>query len=165
MKLQKYLFVPWAAIVFYALSTLFFGPTGAASYKALLAEREEILENLEELERINLELEGTMDALLHDSETIKIRGRELGYGEKNEHFVRIVGLSGVRFREISPGKMKTAKKPVFVSDTPLRIISALIALGFFMLFAAGDMVFKAKKGRNRNFSATPWPESPFKSGF
>jgi hypothetical protein len=76
MRLRKYLLVPWLAISIYAFSSLFAGAAGMGSYREFLAERKLIFENMEDLEALNQELEGTMDALLYDSETIKVRARE-----------------------------------------------------------------------------------------
>ncbi|MDR1507991.1 MAG: septum formation initiator family protein [Treponema sp.] len=140
MRFRKYLLVPWIAITIYAICSLFTGAAGIGSYRELLEEREMIYGNLADLEDLNRELEGTMDALLYDSETIKIRARELGYGEEPERFVRIVGLPGVRYREIEAGEVKTAKKPSYVSDKPLRVISVLAGLVLFLVFLTGDLL-------------------------
>jgi cell division protein FtsB len=139
MRFRKYLLVPWTAIAIYALSSLFAGAAGIGSYRDLLEERETVFENLEELEALNRELEGTMDALLYDSETIKIRARELGYGEETERFVRIVGLPSVRYRETGPGTVKTAASPLYIPDKILRIIAVLAGLAVFLVFFTRDL--------------------------
>ncbi|MDR0403496.1 MAG: septum formation initiator family protein [Treponema sp.] len=139
MRFRKYLLVPWIAIAIYALSSLFAGAAGIGSYQVLLGERERIFGNLEELETLNRELEGTMDALLYDSETIKVRARELGYGEDTERFVRIVGLPGARYRETAVGSVKTAAKPPYIPDKVLRIVSVLAGLAVFLAFFVRDL--------------------------
>jgi cell division protein FtsB len=139
MRLRKYLLVPWLAISIYALSSLFTGAAGMGSYRKLLAERDMIFENMEDLEALNQELEGTMDALLYDSETIKVRARELGYGDETERFVRIAGLSSVRYRETSAGTVKTAAKPSYIPDKVLRIVSVLAGLAVLLVFFARDL--------------------------
>jgi hypothetical protein len=140
MKRWKYLLVPWTIIACYALFSMAAGAAGIGPYRELRVEREKILENLEELEGINQELEGTMDALLYDSGVIKVRARELGYGEELERFVRIVGLPAVRYREISPGTVQTAEKPSFVPDTSLRIASVCVGMALFLAFVIRDML-------------------------
>jgi hypothetical protein len=140
MSFRKYLLVPWAAISLYAVSVLFAGAAGISSYKDLLLERNKILNNIEDLETINRELEATMDSLLYDSDAISVWARELGYGEDSERFVRIVGLPSVRHREIKPGTVKTAAKPGFVHDTPLRICSFFAGLCLFLFFFARDIL-------------------------
>jgi cell division protein FtsB len=144
MKFWKYLFVPWIIVACYALSSMVMGAAGIGPYRELRVEREKILDNLEELENINQELEGTMDALLYDSGAIKVRARELGYGEDMERFVRIVGLPAVRYRETSPGTVKNAEKPSFIPDTPLRIASVCAGLGLFLAFFIRDMLAAGK---------------------
>jgi cell division protein FtsB len=139
MRFRKYLLVPWIAIAIYALSSLFAGAAGIESYRDLLEERDMIFENLEELETLNQELEGTMDALLYDSETVKIRARELGYGEESERFIRIVGLPSVRYRRTGPGTVKTAAKPSYIPDKALRIVSVLAGVAVFLVFFTRDL--------------------------
>jgi cell division protein FtsB len=157
MRLRKYLLVPWLAVTVYALSSLFVGSAGLKPYQKLLAERDKVYENLEELERLNQELEGTMDALRYDSETVRVRAREMGYGGDNEHFVRIVGLPAVRYREIKPGAVQKAVRPEAVPDTPLRIVAGVAGLILFLLFLAKDML----DDDSRNIRPyPPFPGSP-----
>ena len=139
MKLGKYLLVPWFSLLVYSVLTIYNGPAGIVSYRELLGERQKILENLEKLHIINSELEGTMDALLYDAETIRIRARELGYGERNERFVRIVGLSGVRQNEMKPGMVRTFVPPVYEGNA-YRLFSLCLGLILFSLFLAGDLL-------------------------
>ncbi|MDR0586016.1 MAG: septum formation initiator family protein [Treponema sp.] len=149
MRFRKYLLVPWTAIAIYALSSLFAGAAGIGSYRDLLEEKERIFENLEDLETLNQELEGTMDALLYDSETIRIRARELGYGEETERFVRIVGLPGARYRETTAGIVKTAAKPSYIPDRVLRIVSVLAGLTIFLVFFTRDLFSGSSATRPR----------------
>jgi cell division protein FtsB len=135
MKAGKYLLVPWLMLAVYTTLSLFNGAGGVDPYRELLGEREKILENLDRLQSINEELEGAMDALLYDSETIRVKARELGYGEADERFVRIVGLPGVRHSEIKPGTVRPASQPSFVSAVVYRFIACcagLLLLGFFL---------------------------------
>jgi cell division protein FtsB len=144
MKL-KYLLVPWAAAAVYALSSMYAGTAGIYPYRELLKEREKILDNLEELEAVNQKLEGSADALLYDSETIKIQARELGYGAANEGFIRIVGLPGVQNRELRAGNIVSATKPDSIPDTTLRIIALLSGLGVFGLLCIPDIMKKVRE--------------------
>jgi cell division protein FtsB len=138
MKLRKYLLAPWLAVTVYALLSLLAGPAGITPYRKLLIERDKAYENLEELEQRNQELEGTLDALRYDSEEVRVRARELGYGGENEHFVRIAGLPAVRYQEFNPGMVQRTVRPEAASDTPLRIIAAVSGLFLFLLFLAKD---------------------------
>ncbi|MCL1813577.1 MAG: septum formation initiator family protein [Treponema sp.] len=141
MKLGKYLLVPWFSLAVYTVLSIYNGPAGIIPYRELKNEHQKILENLDKLRAINDELEGTMDALRYDQETIRIKARELGYGEKNERFVRIVGLPGIRLSEMKPGMIRTFVQPV-PSGKTYRLISFCMGIILFTLFLAGDMLFK-----------------------
>ena len=141
MKLGKYLLVPWFTLVVYTVFSIYNGAAGIVPYRELVSERQKILENLEKLQIINQELEGNLNALLHDSEAIRIRARELGYGEQGERFVRIVGLSGGRPNELKPGMIRTAVQPL-PSGKAYRIISLCLGLLLFALFLTGDLLIK-----------------------
>ena len=141
MKLGKYLLVPWFSLAVYTILSMYNGPAGIVPYRELLGEREKILENLDRLHGINRDLEGTIDALLYDPETIRVRARELGYGESNERFIRIVGLPGGRPSEIKPGTIRTYIQP-FPSGKGYRLISFCLGLILFCLFLAGDLFLK-----------------------
>jgi cell division protein FtsB len=143
MKLSKYLLIPWFILVVYIILSMYSGTTGIVPYRELLGERQRILENLDKLQTINRELEGTMDALLYDSETIRIKARELGYGENRERFVRIVGLPGGRPNELKPGMIRTAVQPSSPGRAH-RTISLCMGLLLFSLFLAGDLLLARK---------------------
>ena len=142
MKLAKYLLVPWLSLAVYTGLSFFGGAAGMKAYGELLGEREKILENLDRLEALNRRLEGAMDALLYDPETIRIRARELGYGGAEERFVRIVGLPGGRPSELRPGMIRAAIQPQTASVTAHRIISLCLGLLLLAFFVAGDMLWK-----------------------
>ncbi|MDR2662527.1 MAG: septum formation initiator family protein [Treponema sp.] len=137
MNAGKYLLVPWLMLAVYTLLSVLNGPGGIDPYRNLLREREKILENLDRLQNINRELEGAMDALLYDPETIRVKARELGYGEPGERFVRIVGLPGARQGELKPGAIRTAAPPSHASPGVYRFIACcagLLLLGFFLFW-------------------------------
>jgi cell division protein FtsB len=139
MNAGKYLLVPWLMLAVYTLLSVLNGAGGIDPYRELLREREKTLENLDRLQSINRELEGTMDALLYDPETIRVKARELGYGEADERFVRIVGLPGARHGEMRPGMVRTAAQPSHASPGVYRFIACcagLLLLGFFLFWDA-----------------------------
>jgi cell division protein FtsB len=138
MKLGKYLLIPWIMLAVYTILSVYYGSSGIVSYRALLIEREKIQENLEKLQLVNQELEGTLTALHSDAETIRIKARELGYGEQNERFIRIVGLPGGRPSNLRPGMIRTAILPAPVSDGAHRIIALCTGLLLLGLFLAVD---------------------------
>jgi len=149
MKLGKYLLIPWIMLAVYTILSIYNGPAGIVSYRALLAEREKILENLEKLQLANQELEGTLTALHTDAETIRVKARELGYGEQNERFIRIVGLPGGRPSNLRPGMIRSAILPAPVSVSAHRIITLCTGLLLLGLFFAVDLCLFSSGSRRR----------------
>ena len=141
MRFGKYLLIPWFSLAIYTALSVYNGPTGIVPYGDLLGERQKIMENLEKLNTINRELEGTMDALLYDPEAIRIRARELGYGETNERFVRIVGLPGNKPNEMKPGMIRTFVQPLYTGKS-YRLIALCLGMILLALFLAGDLLWK-----------------------
>ena len=145
MRLAKYLLIPWFSLALYTILSVYNGAAGLIAYQELLHERERILENLYQLQTINMELKGSMDALLYDPETIMIRARELGYGESGENFVRIVGVPGVRQRELRPGMIRTAVLPQsktaadWAAHRTIALSAGFLLLSLFLLM---DLIFK-----------------------
>jgi cell division protein FtsB len=133
MGILKYLIALWAAVAVYSISSVFVGAAGFSTYKQLAAERDKQRANIEALQNLNHELEGTMDALKYDSDTIQVYARELGYGAPREHFVRIVGLPGVKKQRMTAGQVTVPQKPDFIPDQTLRIYSICAGLGVFIL--------------------------------
>ena len=149
MKFRKYLLVPWFSLAIYTGLSIYTGSAGIVPYRELLDEREKIMDNLDKLQVINQELEGTMDALLYDPDAIRLRARELGYGESSERFVRIVGLPGGRHSELRPGMIRNAVQPL-PSGSANRLISLCMGLLLFAVFLAGDMFLKNEPSFGRD---------------
>jgi cell division protein FtsB len=158
MRFAKYLLVPWTAIVVYTCAAVFNGSSGLVPYRELLREREKLLANLEKLQQTNHELEGTMDALLYDSETIRVKARELGYGRGEERFVRIVGLPSARNRPLRAGFVMSAGQPFFTPDRTIQLAALCAALILFAVFVMLDTL-SLKKGER----GTPYDSLPLNS--
>jgi cell division protein FtsB len=133
MGILKYLLAFWAAIAVYALSSVLAGASGFSAYKQLAAERDKQRTNIEALQNLNLELEGTMDALKYDSDTIRVYARELGYGAPRERFVRIAGLPGVKKQRMTAGQVTVPQKPGSIPDQTLCIYSICAGFAVFLL--------------------------------
>jgi cell division protein FtsB len=142
MRVLKYLLVPWIAIAVYSVSSIITGAVGIFAYDELLKERERLQENMAELQLINQELEGSVDALLYDSDTIAVYAKELGYGAEDERFIRIVGLSSTQRHQVTAGTIRIAVRPEFTPDKTLRIIAFSVGLGLFICFVFHDLFSK-----------------------
>lgn len=135
MRLLKYLFPLWAAILVYSLLSFLYGPAGFSAYEGLEAERDKQLANLEALKNISRELEGDRDALLYDGDSIAVHARELGYGTDDERFVRIVGLSKAVRRQYWAGDAVGAQAPPSMDEKTIRMVSLIVGgviLGFIL---------------------------------
>ncbi|GHU83214.1 hypothetical protein FACS189468_8180 [Spirochaetia bacterium] len=142
MRALKYLLVPWIAIAIYSVSSVITGAVGDLAYDELLGERKRLEENMADLQLINQELEGAMDALLYDSNTIAVYAKELGYGAEDERFIRIVGLSSTQRHQATAGTIRVAARPEFTPDKTLRIIAFSVGLGLFICFIIFDLFLK-----------------------
>ncbi|MCL2264862.1 MAG: septum formation initiator family protein [Treponema sp.] len=135
MRVSKYLIGIWVAIAVYAVFSFLGGPKGLSAYNYLLSEREHQRENIQNLGTLNEELEKTQNSLLFDYETLQVKARQMGYGQENERFIRIVGLNNQKSNPSASGYIYTAQNPEFIPDLNIKI-AALIAgsLVFVFLF-------------------------------
>jgi cell division protein FtsB len=138
VRLVKYLLPLWVSAAVYAGMSLFAGGQGFLAYDELLAEQKKQEENMETLRRINTELENGKNALLYDHDTIRLYARDLGLGERDEKFARIVGLGQAKKAPPSPGDVVTAEEPRSMSNNTIRIVSLFAALAFFTALLIQD---------------------------
>ncbi|MDR1398329.1 MAG: septum formation initiator family protein [Treponema sp.] len=128
MYFIKYLVPLWIGICIYVICSVFTGPTGLSAYEQLRVEQEKLKVNMENLRRLNTELENTGNALVHDFDTIAMYARELGYGDSNERFIRIVGLEKPQKQRTDPGQILLAAKPEHTSNGAIFTFAFLVAL-------------------------------------
>jgi cell division protein FtsB len=147
MRALKYIISLWTAAAVYSLFSLFSGTMGFSAYKQLRMERDKQQANMEALQRINKDLEGAMDALRYDSDTIAVYARELGYGSEEEHFIRIVGLPGAKKQRITAGQIIRPRMPDSIPDKAIRILSLSIGLAVFIWLGISDF-FKSRRSPN-----------------
>jgi hypothetical protein len=131
MRIFKYLIGIWAAIAVYTLFSFLGGPRGLAAYNYLLSERERQWENIRNLGIINEELERTRDNLLYDHDTLLVHARQMGYGQENERFIRIVGLGSIRNTPAVTGEVYSAQNPDFILDKSIKIAAFCVGLLVF----------------------------------
>jgi cell division protein FtsB len=140
MRAFKYLIALWTAIAVYGVFSLLAGAVGLSAYQQLLADREKQWINMETLRLINGELENTKNSLLYDRDTIAVYARDLGYGKKDERFIRIVGLGGMKNPHASAGQIKRAGEPDFIPDRTLKIAALCAGLAVFALLLIFDII-------------------------
>jgi cell division protein FtsB len=131
MRIFKYLIGVWTAVAVYTLFSFLGGPSGLLSYNYLLAERERQWENIKDLGIINEELERTRFNLQYDQDTILVQARQMGYGQSDERFIRIVGLGIPKAAPITAGNIYTASFPDYISDKSIKIAALCAGLLVF----------------------------------
>jgi cell division protein FtsB len=133
MRAFNYLIALWTAVAVYGLLSLWAGAIGLSAYQQLQADRDKQWANMKALRLINEDLENTKNSLLYDRDAITVHARELGYGKKNERFIRIVGLGGRENPHTSAGQILRAGKPDFIPDRTLKITALCAGLVVFVL--------------------------------
>jgi len=140
MRIFKYLIGIWTALAVYALFSFLSGPKGLAAYNYFLGERERQWENINELEIINEELENTRNSLLYDDDTLMVQARQMGYGQEDERFVRIVGLANVNTAPAVTGMVYTAHDTEFIADKSIKIAALCAGLLIFAFFFMLELI-------------------------
>ncbi|MDR0597291.1 MAG: septum formation initiator family protein [Treponema sp.] len=140
MRFLKYLLAVWITLAAYTGSAFFLGSTGTYAYGQLLAERDKQRTNIKALQGINQELEGTLNSLRHDPDTIRIYARELGYGQRDETFVRIVGLGGAKKQRTTAGQLAVPRTPNYISDRILWFFAFCAGIGTLTLISISEFM-------------------------
>jgi hypothetical protein len=145
MKILKYLAGFWTAILIYSIFSFSYGPRGFFVYKHLLHERDMQWKNVNELANINEDLLRVKNNVLFDYDTLMVHAKVMGYGQEDEHFVRIVGLSGEENAYSMTGKVYSVEEPEFISDKIMKITAICAGLLVFAFFFA--LEFAADKAK------------------
>jgi cell division protein FtsB len=150
MRFLKYLIAVWTTLAVYTASAFFAGSTGTQAFGQLSAEREKQRVNIEALQNLNQELEGTLNSLKYDSDTVMIHARELGYGTADEQFVRIVGLGGAKKQRHTAGQMTIPRTPGYIPDRILWFLAFCAGIGVLVLLSIVEFM-KERRIRWRNY--------------
>ena len=140
MNFIKYLVPLWIGVCIYVICSVFTGPTGLSAYEQLRVEQEKLKTNMENLKRLNTELENTGNALVHDPNTIAMYARELGYGYVDERFIRIVGLEKHPKQRTDPVQILLAAKPEHTSNEIIFIFAFWVAFVSFLCVLIPDLL-------------------------
>jgi cell division protein FtsB len=140
MRIFKYLFGIWTAAAVYAFFSFFSGPRGLPAYNHLLSEREQQWNNIRELGNINEELEKTKNNLLYDYDTLLVHARQLGYGEEDERYIRIVGLGSVKNTPAMTGKVYFTHETGFLSERTIKFTAFFAGLAVFSFLFVLELI-------------------------
>ena len=145
MKAFKYLIGIWIALAIYTVFSFLGGAKGMSAYNYLLSERDHQLENINNLGVLNEELEKTRNNLLFDEDTIHVHAREMGFGEDDERFIRIVGLGNTKPVPSVSGNIYSAQKPDFFSDRYIKIAALCAGLLVFAFLLTLEVIDKRSR--------------------
>ena len=145
MRLSKYIVGVWAAVAVYTIFSFLGGPKGISSYNYLLAERDRQWENISELGILNEDLERAKNNLLYDEDTLLVHARQMGYGQKNEQFVRIVGLGNKIPVPAAAGNVYSAGIPDFISSRSVNIAAICVGLLIFAFIFVMEIIENRSK--------------------
>jgi len=79
-----------------SLLIILLGDSGLLRYRALTGYREELKNNIAELELLHQELLDDLEALAGDPERIALQARQLGYFREQERLIRLEGYNPPR---------------------------------------------------------------------
>ena len=116
-----------------------------AAYNYLLAEREQQWKNIQSLGLLNEDLERTRNNLIYDQDTLLIHARQMGYGQRDERFVRIVGLGSIKTAPATAGNVYIVQAPGYISDRIIKIIALCIGLFVFFFLFTLEIIEKRTK--------------------
>jgi len=142
MRIFKYLIGIWTAIAVYAFFSFLSGPKGIPAYNHLLSEREQQWTNIRELGNINEELEKTKNNLLFDHDTLLVHARQLGYGEEDERYIRIVGLGSIKNTPAMTGKVYFTHESGFLSEKNIKLTAFFAGLAVFLFIFMLELIEK-----------------------
>ena len=157
MRFLKYLFAVWISLATYTVSAFFLGSTGMYACEQLVTERNKQRTNIEALRSINQELVGALNSLKYDSDTIRVYARELGYGQRDETFVRIVGLGGAKKQRTTAGQITIPRTPHFLPDRILWFFAFCVGIGALMLTSISEFVKERRIRWRGDGQAGPLP--------
>lgn len=118
-------------IISFFIINLIAGPGGLFKYNMLDSYKTSISENIGDLERINKSLQIESDSLMHDSNEIKIKARELGWIDYNEGIIVVKGFSQSQ-SGYSMGKLLSREQLPVQNGTVFRLIAVMVGLLFYI---------------------------------
>jgi hypothetical protein len=124
----------------YVICSVYTGQTGLSAYKQLRIEQQKLQANTESLAHLNKDLENSRDALVDDADTITMYARDLGYGYRDERFIRIVGMGNMPKQRTAPGQIMLAIKPAYTSNSIIFFFAFCITLGVFFCILIPDFL-------------------------
>ena len=115
----------------FIIINLIAGPGGLLSYNQLDIYKTSVRTNIGELEEINNSLQLESERLIHDSDEIKIKARELGWIDYDEGVIVIKGYNRSQ-SGYTMGKLLSRELLPKENPTVYRLVAVLIGLLFYI---------------------------------
>jgi hypothetical protein len=142
----------WFTFMVYAALTFTIGSRGNIIYGKLDTERARLQHNFDGIVEANAAL-NNINILLGsrasdqkqpipaDPETLKVTARDLGYGEKGELLIRVVGL-GSSTKKVYPGAGEAtyAIRAKGIPDYVIKIVSICLGIALFLCVTLPDIL-------------------------
>jgi cell division protein FtsB len=104
MRVSHFVAAGMVAILIMLGGNLLLAPYGSDGYEELVAHKLRLEQNLEDLQRRQAELRGSIELLTRSTDEVELRARALGYYEEETTVVRLEGIGPVQQSQ-SPGVM------------------------------------------------------------
>jgi hypothetical protein len=118
-------------ILSFIIINLIAGPGGLLNYKQLDLYKTTISGNIGDLEGINRSLQIESERLIHDSDEIKIKARELGWVDRDEGVIVVRGFNHSE-AGYSMGKLLSRESHPRENLIVHRLVAVMIGLVFYI---------------------------------
>ncbi|MBN1686976.1 MAG: septum formation initiator family protein [Spirochaetales bacterium] len=143
--LARLLLALYAGLLLNSLLMFFWGDAGVRQMKTLQNHRDRLIENIEDLRKINDELALERDSLLYEEAAIELRARTFGYRRDGQ----IPVILPVHQEEASR-TLGTLVRRITAADRNMAVLRAL-ALCLSIALFAGSCIWRKYGHNNRGY--------------
>lgn len=136
----------YIVVMVLTLLNLFFSEGGITEYRKLHQYRDSLESNITDLKKINQGLKLDSQRLIHDSDDIKTKARELGYIGEDEGIILVGGYSNSQRNLYTMGKLLSREEGSEVPRLSFRIIAFFSGLIFYIISG----LFSGKRTRDHD---------------
>jgi len=134
MKSSHFLLSVCAGTLVYVLITLFFGSSGLWAEHQLVKQKNFLVRNISEIQKINEELQVEYTALLNDDEVIASYARKLGFVKDGEFLIKFTGISSMSDRIYSTGSYYELQKIQSIPEWLCKLLGVCVFALCMLLF-------------------------------
>jgi len=145
---MRYLFVPWTIVAVYSILSFAAGQNGVLARLHVESEYQRLEENRQSLAAAQRNSLRAKETLLTDDDALSVHARRLGFGSRDESFVRVVGVGVTASSGIAApsGQVLHAIDPDFLENHAVLTISMILGALVLLFFLINDLYW-LKAGR------------------